>query len=124
MKKLLLFGLLSFGIFASSFAQDAYIGEIRMFAGNFAPNGWAFCNGQILAISQNTALFSLLGTTYGGNGVSTFALPDLRSRVPIHFGQGPNLSYVSLGEMGGAETVTVVPFLPVLKTTGTSFGNY
>lgn len=84
-----------------------FLGEIRMFAGNFAPRGWAFCNGQLLAISQNTALFSILGTTYGGNGQTTFALPDLRSRVPIHAGQGPGLSPYVLGEQIGAEAVTL-----------------
>ncbi len=69
--------------------SDQYLGELRLFPYNFAPLGWAFCNGQILPISQNTALFSLLGTTYGGNGTTTFALPDLRGRVPITSGQGP-----------------------------------
>ena len=79
-----------------------------MFGGTFAPVGWAMCNGQLLAISQNTALFSLLGTTYGGNGVSTFALPDLRGRVPIHLGQGPGLSPYVEGQLGGTENVTLV----------------
>ncbi len=88
--------------------SNPYLGEIRMFGGNFAPRGWAFCNGQILPISQNTALFSLLGTTYGGNGTSTFALPDLRGRVPLHFGQGPGLSSYSEGQIGGAESVTLI----------------
>ena len=83
------------------------IGEIRLFAGNFAPRNWAFCNGQLLSISQNTALFSILGTTYGGDGRVTFALPDLRSRVPIHPGQGPGLSNYVLGQTGGVETVTL-----------------
>jgi microcystin-dependent protein len=85
-----------------------FIGEIRMFGGNFAPRGWAFCQGQILSIAQNTALFSLLGTTYGGNGQTTFALPDLRGRVPIQPGQGPGLSPRTLGEAGGQETVTLI----------------
>lgn len=84
-----------------------FIAEIRMFAGNFAPRGNAFCNGQILAISQNTALFSLLGTTYGGNGTSTFALPNLQGRTPIGAGDGPGLSPRSLGEQAGSETVTL-----------------
>lgn len=84
-----------------------FIGEIRMFGGNFAPRGNAFCNGQIISISQNTALFSLLGTTYGGNGQTTFALPNLQSRAPMHFGQGPGLSLRSLGEQGGVENVTL-----------------
>jgi microcystin-dependent protein len=85
-----------------------FLGEIRMFGGNFAPRGWAFCNGQILSISQNTALFSLLGTTYGGNGQTTFALPDLRGRVPNHFGQGPGLSNYTQGQVGGTENVTLL----------------
>jgi microcystin-dependent protein len=82
----------------------AFVGEVRVFAGNFPPSGWAFCNGQLLPISQNTALFSLLGTYYGGDGLSTFALPDLRGRVPIHPGQGPGLTHRTLGETGGTET--------------------
>ena len=87
---------------------DAFVAEIRIFAGNFAPRGWAFCNGQLLPISQNTALFSLLGTTYGGDGKSTFALPDLQGRLPMHPGQGPGLSLHDLGETGGSETVTLL----------------
>lgn len=87
---------------------DPFLGEIRMFAGNFAPRGWAFCAGQILSISQNTALFSLLGTTYGGNGQTTFALPDLRGRAPVSSGQGPGLSNYNLGEMAGSESVTLL----------------
>ncbi len=84
---------------------DPFIAEIRMFAGNFAPTGWAFCDGQLLPIRQNTALFSLLGTTYGGDGKSTFALPDLQGVTPIGHGQGPGLSDVLLGEHLGAATV-------------------
>lgn len=84
----------------------AYIGEIRMFAGNFAPYGWAFCQGQTLPISQYQAVFSLLGTFYGGDGTSTFALPDLRGRVPLSFGQGPGLSSYTLGQESGTESVT------------------
>jgi microcystin-dependent protein len=87
--------------------SDAFLGEIRMFGFNFAPRGWAMCNGQVLAISQNTALFSLLGTQYGGNGVNTFALPDLQSRVAVHQGQGPGLSPYVMGESIGAETVAL-----------------
>jgi microcystin-dependent protein len=87
--------------------SDAFTGEIRIFGFNFAPRGWAMCNGQILPIAQNTALFSLLGTTYGGNGQTTFALPDLRSRVPVHVGQGPGLSSYDLGQTGGQEAVTL-----------------
>jgi len=84
-----------------------FLGEIRMFAGNFPPKNWAFCNGQVLAISQNTALFSLLGTNYGGNGTSTFALPNLQNSVPIHWGQGPGFSERVIGETGGALTVSL-----------------
>lgn len=84
-----------------------FLGTIQPFGFNFAPRGWAMCNGQILSINQNIALFSLLGTTYGGNGQTTFALPDLRSRVPIHHGQGPGLSAYSLGEQAGQENVTL-----------------
>ncbi|HEY1473319.1 MAG TPA: tail fiber protein [Pseudolabrys sp.] len=78
-----------------------------MFGGNFPPRGWALCNGQILPISQNTALFSLLGTTYGGNGTSTFALPNLQSQLPVHFGQGNGLSPYVLGETGGVASITI-----------------
>ena len=84
-----------------------YIGEIRMFAGNFAPAGWAFCNGQLQAISENDALFTLIGTTYGGDGQSTFALPNLQSRVPMHAGTGPDGVTYQLAEMAGAESVTL-----------------
>ena len=87
--------------------MDEFIAIIKMFGGNFAPRGWAFCNGQILSIAQNTALFSLLGTTFGGNGQTTFALPDMRSRVPIHPGQGPGLSSYSLGQAAGTESITL-----------------
>lgn len=84
-----------------------FLGEILMFGGNFAPRGYAYCNGQLLPIAQNTALFSLLGTTYGGDGRTTFALPDLRSRAPMHFGQGPGLTSHQLGEQTGTETQLV-----------------
>jgi microcystin-dependent protein len=84
-----------------------FIGEVRIFAGNFAPVGWSLCNGQILAISQYDALFALIGTTYGGDGVTTFALPDLQCRVPLHFGTGPGLSSRVLGENSGTEQVTL-----------------
>jgi microcystin-dependent protein len=87
---------------------DPFVAEIRIFPFNFAPTGWAFCDGQLLPLSQNTALFSLLGTTYGGNGQSTFALPDLQGRAPMHSGQGPGLSLHDLGEMGGSDTVTLL----------------
>ncbi|MGE3801486.1 MAG: phage tail protein [Candidatus Kapaibacterium sp.] len=85
-----------------------YIGQISMVAFNFAPRGWAFCDGQLLPISQYTALFSLIGTTYGGDGRTTFALPDLRGRVPLHMGQGPGLSSYREGQVGGTETVTLL----------------
>ncbi|MBL8311370.1 MAG: phage tail protein [Burkholderiales bacterium] len=84
-----------------------YVGEIRLFAGNFAPAGWALCQGQAMDISENETLFQLIGTTYGGDGQSTFNVPDLRSRVPIHQGQGPGLSTRVIGESGGTETVTL-----------------
>lgn len=85
-----------------------FVAEIRIFAGNFAPKGWAFCNGQILPISQNTALFSLLGTTYGGDGKSNFALPNLQGSAPMHQGQGPGLTLRDLGEAAGSDTVTLL----------------
>lgn len=87
--------------------SEPFVGEIRMFAGNFAPRGWALCDGQLLAVSQNDALFSLLGTIYGGDGRTTFGLPDLRGRIPIHAGAGPGLSERRLGGKGGAEAVTL-----------------
>src|ERR1700720_4506603 len=88
--------------------SDPFVAEIRIFPFNFAPKGWAFCDGQLMAISQNTALFSLLGTTYGGDGKSTFALPNMQGNVPMHPGQGPGLSLYSLGETGGTDTVTLL----------------
>jgi microcystin-dependent protein len=87
--------------------MEGYLAVLWMFAGNFAPRGWAFCMGQLLAIAQNTALFSLLGTTYGGNGQTTYALPDLRGRVPVGAGQGPGLPTINLGEMAGSPTRTL-----------------
>lgn len=87
--------------------MEGTIGEIRMFAGNFAPRAWAFCDGSLLSIAQNTACFSILGTTYGGNGQTTFALPDLRGRLPVGAGQGPGLSNYSLGQVSGVESVTL-----------------
>ena len=88
-------------------SADPFLGEIVMFAGNFAPRGWAFCDGQLLAISNNQALFSILGTTYGGDGRTSFALPDLRGRVSMHPGNGPGLSSYGLGQKGGAEQITL-----------------
>jgi microcystin-dependent protein len=87
---------------------DPFVAEIRIFPFNFAPKGWAWCDGQLMPLSQNTALFSLLGTTYGGDGKSNFALPDLQGRGPMHPGQGPGLSLHDLGETGGSETVTLL----------------
>lgn len=87
--------------------SDPFVGEIKMFAGNFAPRGWAFCDGQLLAVSQNNALFSLFGTIYGGDGRTTFGLPDMRGRVPIHHGSGPGLSPRQIGSKAGAESVTL-----------------
>ena len=86
---------------------EPFLAEVRMMSFVFAPKGWATCDGQLLPINQNTALFALLGTQYGGNGVTTFALPDLRGRVPIHVGQGPGLSNRAEGEAGGSEAVTI-----------------
>ena len=87
--------------------SDPFLGEIRMFGGNFAPRNWALCDGQLLSISSNSALFSLLGTIYGGDGRTTFALPDLRGRVPIHVGSGPGLTNRPIGEKAGVENVTI-----------------
>ena len=87
--------------------SDPFVGEIRMFAGNFAPRGWAFCDGQLLAISQNDALFSLFGTIYGGDGRTTFALPDMRGRLPVHEGNGSGLSNYPIGARWGVETVAL-----------------
>ena len=104
--------------------SDPFLGEIRLFAGNFAPVGWALCDGSILPISQYTAVFSLLGTTYGGNGTSNFALPNLQGTVPIHWGQGAGLSSRTIGETGGATSVTLTPSEgashthPLLASTG------
>jgi microcystin-dependent protein len=87
---------------------DPFVAEIRIFPFNFAPKGWAFCDGQLLPLSQNTALFSLLGTTYGGNGKSNFALPNMQGNAPMHPGQGPGLSLHDLGETGGSPTVSLL----------------
>ena len=88
--------------------SSPFVAEIRIFGFNFAPRGWAFCNGQLMPISQNTALFSLLGTTYGGNGTTNFALPNLQGAAPLNFGQGPGLSLRDLGEVGGETAVTLL----------------
>lgn len=87
--------------------EDTFIGEIRIFAGNYAPRGWALCNGQLLSIAQHQALFSLLGTSYGGDGRTNFALPDMRGRIPVHSGHGQGLSAYSLGHKGGSEKVNL-----------------
>jgi microcystin-dependent protein len=87
--------------------SEPFVAEIKIFAGNFAIRGWAFCDGQLLPISQNTALFSILGTTYGGDGRTSFGLPNLQGKAPMHSGNGPGLSPKRLGEIGGAETVTL-----------------
>src|SRR5882724_5018828 len=88
--------------------MDPFVAEIRIFPFNFAPKAWAFCDGQLLPLSQNTALFSLLGTTYGGDGKSNFALPNIQGSVPMHPGQGPGLSLHNLGEVNGSDTVTLL----------------
>lgn len=88
--------------------MDPYVGEIRMFAGNFAPKDWAFCNGQLMAIQQNTALFSLLGVQYGGDGKTTFALPNMQGGAPVNQGEGPGLTNRVVGEMGGSSNVTLL----------------
>ena len=114
--------------------SQPYLGEIRLFGGEFEPRDWRFCNGQLLPIAGNDTLFMLIGPTYGGDGQTTFALPDLRSRVPIHMGQGPGLSNYSLGQTGGDEvytlTVANVPghshaftFLPIASTNSGTTGN-
>jgi microcystin-dependent protein len=87
--------------------MDPFIGEVKLFAGNYAPVGWAFCDGSLLSIAENDELFSLIGTTYGGDGSTTFGLPDLRGRVPVNQGSGPRLSPYSMGQAGGSEQVTL-----------------
>jgi microcystin-dependent protein len=109
--------------------SDQFLGELRAFGFQFAPKGWAWCNGQTLGIAQNTALFSLLGTTYGGNGVQTFQLPNLQSRVPMHFGQSPVGSNYIEGEVGGFENVTLaISTMPqhihTLQAVGASGGGH
>jgi microcystin-dependent protein len=103
----LLITVLLFITSLTSFSQECMIGEVRMFAGNFAPRNWAFCDGQILVISQNQALFSIIGTIYGGDGSSTFGLPDLRGRSAVHPGHGPGLNNINLGSRGGTEYLTL-----------------
>jgi microcystin-dependent protein len=90
--------------------MNGFIGSVTLFAGSFAPRNWALCQGQLISIASNTALFSILGTTYGGNGTTTFALPDLRGRAVVGAGQGPGLSMYSLGQIGGTETTTLLSF--------------
>jgi microcystin-dependent protein len=104
---------------------NPYVGEIRLFAGNFAPVGWMFCDGSLLQISQYDVLFNLIGTTYGGDGLQTFALPDLRSRVPIHMGQGAGLSNYVLAQNGGSETVTLTPSqIPAHTHVANAYSNH
>src|SRR4051794_20765022 len=98
--------------------SDQFVAEIRIFPFNFPPTGWAFCDGQLMPLSQNTALFSLLGTVYGGDGKSTFALPDLQGSVPVGPGQGQGLSYYDQGQQGGSETVSVIQSEIPLHTHG------
>lgn len=113
MKKALLSLLVVSSLSTLKAQAEPFLGQIAFVAFNFAPQGWAECNGQLLSISQNSALFALLGTTYGGNGVTTFALPDMRGRTLVHAGQGPGLSPRPQGEMGGAERHTlIVPEMP------------
>jgi microcystin-dependent protein len=109
MKKLLLVPTFLILLFSQSMMsqQTGFVGEVKMFAGNFAPRGWALCEGQLIAISSNVALFSILGTTYGGDGRTTFALPDLRGRVPVGVGNGPGLTSIPLGSRYGSETITI-----------------
>lgn len=105
--------------------MDQYLGEIRMFGGNFAPIGWALCNGQTLSISENEALYTLIGTTYGGDGVQTFVLPDLRGRAPIHQGQGLGLTNRVMGQQVGTETVTLITNqMPAHSHGFSAFNNY
>ncbi len=107
--------------------SEPFIGEIGVFAGNFAPRGWAFCNGQLLQISSNTALFSILGTTYGGDGRTTFGLPNLQGRFPMHPGNGPGLSSRRMGDTGGVGTVSLteaqMPSHEHMVQASTGFGN-
>lgn len=107
--------------------SEPFIGEVKIVAFNFPPKGWAFCNGQVLSIAQNQALFSILGTTYGGNGQSNFALPNLQSRVPAHWGQGPGRNPVTLGEAAGVEAVSLtqseLPGHQHLVSAATTAGN-
>jgi microcystin-dependent protein len=110
--------------------SDQYVGEIRMFGGTFAIQGWSYCNGSLISISQNSTLYQLLGTTYGGDGVNTFALPDLQGRVPVHQGQGAGLQNYVLGQKAGAETVTLTvaqlpahPHGAVGSASGAGIGN-
>lgn len=103
--------------------MEEYIGTIQLFGFDFAPRGWALCNGQLLPISQYTALFSLLGTKYGGDGITNFALPDLRGRAPIHYGQGPGLSNYIIGQKAGTENVTITSSQMPAHNHGLSAGN-
>jgi microcystin-dependent protein len=112
----------TFALEGEARAQEAFIGEVRIFAGNFAPRGWAFCDGQLLPISENQALFSLLGTLYGGDGRTTFAVPDLRGRVPVHTGEGPGLDPVKQGQKLNGGTVTVAEGDKTIKNPQAGLG--
>ncbi|HEV7642880.1 MAG TPA: tail fiber protein [Pyrinomonadaceae bacterium] len=107
--------------------SNQFLGQVQQFGFQFAPRGWAFCNGQLMSIAQNTALFALLGTTYGGDGVTTFAVPDMRGRIGLHFGQGPGLSNYDQGQASGTESVTLlstqIPIHPhlLLASSGQTF---
>lgn len=117
MKKFLLILALTWTV-SCALAQDYYIGEVRLVAFNYAPPGWALCNGQVLPISQYQALFALIGNTYGGDGRSTFALPDLRGRVPLHMGQGPGLPFFQWGQKSGMAIPLAQPQAGKLDSTG------
>jgi microcystin-dependent protein len=131
MKKFTLFILILIGVNYNTFSQysqvESYTGEIRLFAGNFAPTGWALCDGQSISIQQNQALFSILGTTYGGDGKTTFSLPDLRSRIPIHVGYSTptdNLTKITLGEKDGVEKNFIKPSTTTIRTEGVSLDTH
>ena len=121
MKKHYLVLFFAIALQSITYAQDPFIGEVRLFAGNFAPRGWAFCEGQLLPISSYNALFSILGTTYGGDGRTTFGLPDLRGRVPVHPGTGPGLTEVRLGAKTGSES-TLLNANQIPGHTHTAYG--
>jgi len=131
MKKFTLFILILIGVSYNSFAQysqiEAYIGEIKLFAGEYPPVGWAFCDGQKINIKDNVPLFSVIGTVYGGDGINTFSLPDLRSRIPIHVGYSiptDNLTKIELGEKAGVEKNIIKPSITTIRTEGVSLDTH